>query len=140
MKMAAVSNVATLQTKDDLARATALREYIEAAQQEARVLNVTWEAPYWPGVGYFVKQSHTLKGSLKADIAPAAQLDPSIIEFARAYVTERRLTNPGESRSGHIKRLQTLRMLEVTALELRGDASPLSFDLGVLDEIGRAHV
>ena len=46
MKMAAVSNVATLQTKDDLARATALREYIEAAQQEARVLNVTWEAPY----------------------------------------------------------------------------------------------
>lgn len=143
MKVAAVSNVATLQTKDDLARATALREYIEAARQEAKVLNVTWDAPYWPGVGYFVKQGHAARRGMNEEIAAQEQLDPSIVEFARAYVTERHLTNPGESKSGHAKRLQALRMLEAAALDLRGDANPLSFDLAVLDAaatLARVHL
>ncbi len=133
MKAATGSNVSTLQSRDDRTRAACLREYIEAARKEAPSLNVTWAAPFWPGVGYFVKQSHAPRGSMKHDIAPEVQLDPSILEFAKAYVTERHLTNPGESRTGHIKRLQTLRMLEAAALNLRGNASPLGFDLAVLD-------
>lgn len=127
--------VASLQTRDDLARASSLAEYIRAAREDALVLNVEWDAPYWPGVGYFVKQAHAPRGSLGKTIDRSIWLDPVFIDFAKAYVKDQHLANPGESRSGHIKRLQTLRLIEATLLDLRGAADPLKLDPAVFDAV-----
>ena len=129
----ALAEVATLRTRDELVRAKNLSDYIANARGEASVLPVSWEAPYWRGVGYFVKQSHVPRGSLAKDIDPSAWLAPAFIDFAKAYVASQHLNNPGETRAGHIKRLQTLRLLEVALLDLRGAADPLRLDAAVLD-------
>lgn len=134
MKLSAVSNVETLVSRDDLARATSLAKYIRSAKEESSTVSADWDAPYWEGVGYFVKQENTPRGSLKRDGIPEAHwLDESFIDFAKAYVVERHLMNPSESRSAHIKRLQTLRALESTLLTLRGEGSPLCIDGAVLE-------
>lgn len=132
MKTQATS-VTTLKTKDHLVRAQNLSDYISSARDEVAALNVQWDEPYWTGVGYFVKQAHAPRGSLKKGIDRAAWLDSSFADFAKAYVTTQHLNNPGESRSGHIKRLQTLRLLEAALLELRGSADPLQMDAAVFD-------
>lgn len=134
MKPSAVSNVEALLSRDDSARATNLSNYLRSAKDEAGALTADWVSPYWEGVGYFVKQEHAPRGSLKRDAIPvAAWLDESFIDFAKAYVVERHLVNPSESRSGHIKRLQTLRFLESALLSLTTYASPLGINGAVLD-------
>lgn len=133
MKPPVGSTVETLVSRDDLVRATNLFDYVRSARSESQALVADWDAPYWEGVGYFVKQEHAPKGSLRASIPLLAWLDESFIDFAKAYVVERHLVNPAQSRSGHIKRLQTSRLLEQTLLSLRGDASPLGIDGAVLD-------
>lgn len=127
-------NIYQLETKNDKARAANLAEYIRTAKNEHGIFDVEWTNPYWESVGYFVKQSHAPKGSLKSSFPEDACLDHTFIDFAKAYVTERHLSNPGESRSGHIKRLQTLRSLESSLLEIRGNADPLLMDLAVFDK------
>lgn len=134
MNSIASSNIETLVSRDNLVRATNLSDYVQSAKSEAPVLGVDWPTPYWEGIGYFVKQEHAPRGSLKRNSIPAeAWLDASFIDFAKAYVVERHLVNPGESRSGHIKRLQALRILEASLLSLRDDGSPLGIDGAVLD-------
>lgn len=134
MKPSVISNVETLVSRDELARAKNLAQYIRSAQDDASTLCADWDAPYWEGVGYFVKQEHAPRGSMKRGaIAAPLWLDESFIDFAKAYVVERHLVNPRESRSAHIKRLQTLRLLESALLSLRGDGSPLDINGAVLD-------
>ena len=143
MKPPIGTTVETLISQDDLTRASNLSNYIRTVKAESKVLTGDWAAPYWAGVGYFVKQEHAPRGSLTASIPRQAWLDESFIDFAKAYVVERYLVNPNQSRSGHIKRLQTVRLLEVALLSLRGDASPLSIDSGTLDaaaSLARTHL
>lgn len=128
------SAVKMLVPRDDQARAVKLADYIRSAKDESKVLKVDWNEPYWEGIGYFVKQAHAPRGSMRrADIAAEVRLDGAFIDFAKAYVVERHLLNPGESRAGHIKRLQLLRLLEESLLAQRGKASPLDIDLAVMD-------
>lgn len=134
MKPPLSATVETFASREDLVRATNLADYTQAAKAEAGAFVADWSLPYWEGVGYFVKQEHAPRGSLKRNaISTAEWLDESFIDFAKAYVVERHLVNPAQSRSGHIKRLQALRLLEATLLGLRGDASPLGIDGSILD-------
>lgn len=133
MKPTSVTAVKTFVSSDDLARARSLRRYVKAARDESSALVEDWDAAHWPGVGYFVKQAHAPRGSMPASIPVEAVLNEEFVDFAKAYVVERFLTNPGLSRSAHIKRLQVLRLLEVSLLSLRGDASPLGIDGAVLE-------
>ncbi len=125
--------VETLVSRDDLTRARNLSDYIRAARDESKVLVDDWDTPFWKGVGYFVKQSHVPRGSMPASIPFQAWLDDDFLDFAKAYVVERFLTNPGLTRGAHIKRLQMLRLLEVSLLALREDASPLGIDGSVFE-------
>lgn len=133
MKSSIASSVQTLVSRDDLARAKNLSVYIRAARDESKVLVEDWDMPFWKGVGYFVKQSHAPRGSMPASIPFEAWLDDDFLDFAKAYVVERFLINPGLTRAAHIKRLQVLRLLEVSLLALRNDASPLGIDGSVLE-------
>ncbi|WP_249605166.1 hypothetical protein [Chromobacterium sp. IRSSSOUMB001] len=143
MKSAAAS-VKVFVSRDSQVRSTNLAQYISNAKSEAKVLGVDWAAAYWKGVGYFVKQEHAPRGSLPRSTIPVeAWLDESFINFAKAYVVERHLVNPSESRSGHIKRLQTLRLVEDALLTLRDDANPLGIDCAALDaaaSLARTHL
>lgn len=132
-------DVTSLITKDRRARQAQLTEYINSARNEAQALGFPWDEPRWEGVGYFVKQPFLPRGGTprKAKIGPDMCLDAAFIEFAKAYVTERHLTNPGESQEGHTKRLQTLRLVEAALLDLRGLADPLDIDAAVFDEVAR---
>jgi len=116
-----------------MARASNLSAYIQAARTESKALVEDWDAPYWPGVGYFVKQAHAPRGSLPALIPVEAWLDDNFLDFAKAYVVERFLLNPTLSSGAHIRRLQTLRCLEDSLIVLRGDGSPLGINGAVLD-------
>ena len=131
--------VDALITKDRRARQAQLTEYINSARDEAQALGFPWDEPHWPGVGFFVKQPFLPRGGKpsKAKIGPYQRLDAAFIEFAKAYVTERHLTNPGASQGGHTMRLQTLRLLEAALLDLRGVADPLDIDGAVFDEAAR---
>lgn len=143
MKPPIGTTVETLISQDDLTRASNLSNYIRRGKAESKVLTGDWAAPYWAGVGYFVKQEHAPRGSLAASIPLQAWLDESFIDFAKAYVVERYLVNPAQSQFGHIKRLQAVRFLEAGLLSLRGDASPLSIDGGTLDaaaSLARTHL
>lgn len=133
MKASIVTSVETLVSRDDLARASNLSDYIRAARDESKVLVDDWDMPFWPGVGYFVKQSHAPRGSMPASIPFEAWLDDDFLDFAKAYVVERFLTNPGLTRATHIKRLQVLRLVEASLIALREDASPLGIDGSVLE-------
>lgn len=127
-------NIERLETKDDKERKGNLSAYIRAAKQDFDVLDVDWSDTYWEGVGYFVKQSHISKGSMKKVIPLDACFDSKFSDFAKAYVTEQHMINPGETRSAHIKRLQALRTLEASLLDLHGEANPLLTNLAVLDK------
>jgi hypothetical protein len=126
-------NVTALIPKDQRVHAARLATYINAARLQALEHGYEWDAPYWEGVGYFVKLAHAPRGSLPSNFNPAWHLDSTFIDFAKAYVTEQHLKNPAESRSGHIKRLQTLRFLEANLIELRGTGDPTQMDGAVLD-------
>lgn len=133
--------VNTLITKDRRAREVQLTEYINSARDEAQAIGFPWDEPHWPGVGFFVKQPFLPRGGkpskAKTKIGPDRRLDAAFIEFAKAYVTERHLTNPAASQGGHTMRLQTLRLLEAALLDLRGVADPLDIDAAVFDEAAR---
>ncbi|MCF8206485.1 MAG: hypothetical protein K9J82_15485 [Methylotenera sp.] len=133
MRPAVGTAVEALVSRDHLARAKNLSDYIRAARNESKALVDDWDVPFWPGVGYFVKQSHAPRGSMSATIPLEAWLDDDFLDFAKAYVVERFLTNPGLTRAAHIKRLQVLRLLEASLLALRDDASPLGIDGSVLE-------
>lgn len=133
MKPTTGSNVETLVSRDDLTRAKNLSDYIRNARGESTALVDDWAVPFWPGVGYFVKQAHVSRGSMPATIRLEVWLDEDFIDFAKAYVVERYLTNPGLTRAAHVKRLQMLRVLEVSLLALRDGASPLGIDGAVLE-------
>lgn len=126
-------NVTELVPKGHRIHEASLVSYIGAARQQALERGFAWGEPHWEGVGYFVKQAYAPRGSLKATIDPGWWLDPAFIDFAKAYVTEQHLNNPGESRSGHTKRLQALRFLEATLIELHEVAAPGCIDGAVLD-------
>lgn len=130
----AMATISTLLTKDEKARAECLREYIDSARRESSVIEVIWHQSYWPNFGYFINQASANKPGKRSDIAVDLLLHASIIEFAKAYIAERYMVNPGQSRDGNITRLQAIRMLELAALDLRGNANPLFFDLGVFDK------
>ena len=75
MKPAIATSVETLVSRDELARASNLSAYIQGARAESKVLVEDWDAPYWPGVGYFVKQAHAPRGSMAASIPFEKWLD-----------------------------------------------------------------
>lgn len=133
MKASIATSVETLVSRDELARASSLSDYIQAARAESKVLVEDWDAPYWPGVGFFVKQAHAPRGSLGAAIPIEKRLDDDFLDFAKAYVVERFLLNPGLHAGAHSKRLQALRCLEASLLALRDDATPLGIDGAVLE-------
>lgn len=133
MKPALAATVEGFVSRDDLARAKSLSRYIRRARAESRMVVDDWAQQYWPGIGYFVKQEHAPRGSMPALIPVEAWLDDDFLDFAKAYIAERCLGNPGLHRAAHIKRLQALRCLETSLLALRGDASPLLIDGAVLE-------
>lgn len=133
MKPAVATSVEMLVSRDELVRASNLSAYIQAARAESKVLVEEWDAPYWPGVGYFVKQAYAPRGSIGASIPAEARLDEDFVDFAKAYVVDRYLLNPGYHPHAHSKRLQTLRCLEAALLELRADGTPLGTSGAVLE-------
>ena len=133
MTPVALPEVRQFQSRDEIARATSLATYIHEAKTQAWTLAGVWDAPYWEGTGYFVKQEFAPRGSLHKSIPPEKWLDPAFIDVARAFVKLQHVANPGQTRAGSIGRLQALRHLEVALLDLHGVADPLMVDQGVLD-------
>lgn len=133
MTEAVTSAIRQFASRDEIARANALAAYIHEAKSQPWTLAGSWEEPYWERSGYFVKQEFAPRGSLQTVIPRDQWLDPAFIDLAKAFVKLQHVANPKLGRSGHIKRLQTLRHLEVALLDLKGTANPLEIDLGVLD-------
>lgn len=130
-----------LQSRARRKRAEMLAAYVRTAKTEITVPDVNWSDTRWKGVGVFVKLGGS-RGAPKANIDPAHVLDAQFIEFAKAYIRERHLQNPGESRSSHIDRFTCLRLTEAALTELHGIADPLSIGREVLDkavEIAKKH-
>lgn len=129
-----LTSVTTLTPKDHTQAAENLAEYIRSAKEDLTVLgsDLDWSAWKWPGVGSFVKQDWT-KSSKRKNIPLSHLLDPSFIEFAKAYIRDRHAQNPRESKSFHGHRLPPLRMLEMALLERHPTADPVNINLAMLD-------
>jgi len=125
--------VKRLKTKDELARAKRLADFISSTQEHKWQIEVDWAEPYWREVGYFVKQAYTPRGKLPQVIPQTQWLHSAFIDFAKAYVKDGRLTNPSADRTLNIRRLQSLRQLETALLTNRNIADPLQIDLQTLN-------
>jgi hypothetical protein len=125
--------VSFLQTKASRQRSSCLAEYIREARDVLTVGDVQWSAGSWPGFGVFTNLANTRPGPPFKKIDPATLLDNEFIDFAKAYVRERRSCNPGENRSRSISRFAALRLLEAALTLVYGAANPLLIDRNVLD-------
>ncbi len=129
--------VATFKTKDELARAKCLTAYIDSTREHQWLVAAEWAEPFWPEVGYFVKQAHAPRGKLPSTIPKDQWLDSTLIDLAKAYVKDGRLTNPSASRTQNIRRLQVLRQIETALLAQHRSADPLRIDQQTLSDAAR---
>lgn len=129
-----LNSVTELTPKDHAQAAANLVEYIRSAKEDLTVLgsDLDWSAWKWAGVGSFIKHDW-IKSSKRKNIPLSHLLDPSFIEFAKAYIRERHAQNPRESKSFHSHRLPPLRMLEMALLERHPTADPININLAILD-------
>jgi hypothetical protein len=113
-------------------RAASLERYILEAKSNALKLGITWGNSHWLGFGVFVKQEFTKSAKLR-HIPPAYILDEAYLDFAKAYIVERHLQNPNQSRSMQIERFAVVRLIEAALGQKKASFRPEKIDWRVLN-------
>lgn len=114
------------------AREARLAQYIARARDQLTVLDIQWYENRWPGIATFTKFANGKRGlSLKQ--LDSSLLDSEFINFAKAYIREQFSLNPQQTRTNTEHRLRTLRLIEVSLLDIKRSANPIFVDIMVLD-------
>lgn len=114
------------------AREALIARYIARARDQLTVLDIQWNENRWPGFATFTKFANGRRGlSLKQ--LDSSLLDAEFINFAKAYIREQFSLNPQQTSTNTEHRLRTLRLVEVSLLDIKKSANPAFVDILVLD-------
>jgi len=110
-----------------------LREFIRICRDESSVLgaDLCWDSFRWQRVCQFTKLGTPRQ--LNEEKGRACQLDPAIVDLAKAYVRYEAGIK-GFRVSQASRSVSAFRILEAVLLKLHGNANPAGIDMVVLDQ------